>query len=80
MLSQPQVQRYSTECGLREMMIAEKEVLSRQVAAVMTCRHCWSLSMFICFYLRLFLVALRRSSIACRCHCKGREYRCALCE
>jgi predicted nucleotidyltransferase component of viral defense system len=26
MLTQPQVQRYSTECGLRNIMIAEKEV------------------------------------------------------
>jgi predicted nucleotidyltransferase component of viral defense system len=27
MLTQPQVQRYSTESGLRDMMIAEKEVV-----------------------------------------------------
>src|SRR5208283_3792589 len=27
MLTQPQVQRYSVECGLRDLMIAEKEVV-----------------------------------------------------
>ena len=27
MLTQPQVQRYSTESGLRDIMIAEKEVV-----------------------------------------------------
>jgi hypothetical protein len=30
MLTQPQVQRYSNESGLRDIMVAEKEVETRQ--------------------------------------------------